>query len=447
MKRHLAGLLALAVLFVGFSQALMAQKPWQDWNDPEFNHQSFHSKEHSAVAKERTAALQVAIERGDRRVGQGVDNYPNHRDCFSCHHQAVPLFAMSLQSPNLGVGQGIWGDQESRRDRIVEFSKKSLERELATLKPEEELGGRGMTLGYALWTMGVSRSDWGKLSDDLVSKAISTQQADGRWRIHSVRPPAASSEFMATALVMFGLHHYEQQGATANSKVSHKELAKAKYRAVLWRVSQPEPSNTEDLCGAIWFDYLALQTFTPAYGGLGFGAPLPGAGATPQAVPSGLTAPALKTTDGADSPDWNQMKEILSCLSEKKVQERRKKLLAMQNSDGGWGYEPGRQSDAYSTATSLLILAQTERQYKLPSVYQSLWFRYGVGYLLRTQQPDGSWHVSSVANPVQEYFDNGDPHETDQFISMQATAWALAALASAYHQHAEPLSVRPPLVR
>jgi len=63
---------------------------------------------------------------------------------------------------------------------------------------------------------------------------------------------------------------------------------------------------------------------------------------------------------------------------------------------------------------------------------------------LSTQKPDGSWHVSSRANPVQEFFDNGDPHETDQFISMQATAWAVAALSSAYHRHRWPLNVAKP---
>jgi hypothetical protein len=51
-------------------------------------------------------------------------------------------------------------------------------------------------------------------------------------------------------------------------------------------------------------------------------------------------------------------------------------------------------------------------------------------YLLRTQYPDGSWLATShVKNKAQPYFENGDPHGVDQFLSTAATAWAVAGLA------------------
>lgn len=100
-----------------------------------------------------------------------------------------------------------------------------------------------------------------------------------------------------------------------------------------------------------------------------------------------------------------------------------------------------RENDAYSTATALLILTQSEDYEKFEFVFDKLWFRYGIRYLLNTQKPDGSWHVSSRANPVQEFFDNGDPHDTDQFISIQATAWAVAALACDQHRINDPLGL------
>ena len=52
-------------------------------------------------------------------------------------------------------------------------------------------------------------------------------------------------------------------------------------------------------------------------------------------------------------------------------------------------------------------------------------------FLLRTQCPDGSWHVKTRSKPIQTFFDNGDPHGPDQFISIPATAWATTALALA----------------
>jgi hypothetical protein len=58
-------------------------------------------------------------------------------------------------------------------------------------------------------------------------------------------------------------------------------------------------------------------------------------------------------------------------------------------------------------------------------------YRRGVGYLLSTQQADGSWHVRSRSPKLQPYFQSGFPHDHDQWISSAATAFAAAALAEA----------------
>ena len=40
-----------------------------------------------------------------------------------------------------------------------------------------------------------------------------------------------------------------------------------------------------------------------------------------------------------------------------------------------------------------------------------------------------SWLVKTRSKPIQKFFDNGDPHGKNQFISISATSWATAALA------------------
>ena len=99
------------------------------------------------------------------------------------------------------------------------------------------------------------------------------------------------------------------------------------------------------------------------------------------------------------------------------------KLLSEQNADGGWAQKPGMQPDAYATGSVLVALHEAGGL----SSQHSAWLR-GRDYLLRTQQPDGSWHVGSRAKPVMEYFESGFPHGTDQFISAFATGWATEAL-------------------
>jgi len=107
-----------------------------------------------------------------------------------------------------------------------------------------------------------------------------------------------------------------------------------------------------------------------------------------------------------------------------------KALLATQQQDGGWQSVDGRPSDAYSTAQALVVL----NDHGGVPVTNAQWQR-GLEFLLRTQAPDGSWHVPSRIHPPAPvsppYFETGYPHGKDQFISSLASAWAVMALARA----------------
>jgi N-acyl-D-amino-acid deacylase len=102
----------------------------------------------------------------------------------------------------------------------------------------------------------------------------------------------------------------------------------------------------------------------------------------------------------------------------------RNEIIAAQLPDGGWGQLTGMGSDAYATGQTLYFLQQTGTSTNDHII------KRGVQFLIKTQHADGSWFVKSRSKPVQRYFDNGDPHGTDQFISTPATCWAVAALAS-----------------
>jgi ankyrin repeat protein len=105
-------------------------------------------------------------------------------------------------------------------------------------------------------------------------------------------------------------------------------------------------------------------------------------------------------------------------------------LVAAQRRDGGWNSVTGRDSDAYSTAEALVALHLAGG---LPVANQQ-WMR-GLQFLLDTQKPDGSWHVTSrMVTPVQvspPYFESGYPYGHDQFISLMGASWSIMALADA----------------
>lgn len=98
-------------------------------------------------------------------------------------------------------------------------------------------------------------------------------------------------------------------------------------------------------------------------------------------------------------------------------------LVAAQKDDGGWPQEPGMASDAYATGQALFALRQTGTPRADVAAVRA------AAFLKRTQYADGSWRVETRAKPVQRDFDNGDPHEKHQFLSVAATSWATAALA------------------
>jgi rhamnogalacturonyl hydrolase YesR len=95
----------------------------------------------------------------------------------------------------------------------------------------------------------------------------------------------------------------------------------------------------------------------------------------------------------------------------------------LQREDGGWAQLAQLPSDAYATSVALYALEQAGMTPRDPAS------RRAVDYLLRTQQPDGSWHVTSRATKLQPYFQSGFPYDHDQWISAAATGWAVAALS------------------
>ena len=98
-------------------------------------------------------------------------------------------------------------------------------------------------------------------------------------------------------------------------------------------------------------------------------------------------------------------------------------LAAEQRPDGGWSQLATLPSDAYATGQALVALHDGAAVATTSAAY-----RKGIAFLLRSQHPDGSWHVISRARGTQAYFESGFPYGTDQFISAAGTAWATTAL-------------------
>jgi hypothetical protein len=107
------------------------------------------------------------------------------------------------------------------------------------------------------------------------------------------------------------------------------------------------------------------------------------------------------------------------------IQKTARELLALQQSDGGWGQLPSLASDAYATGQALVALRESRAL-----AADSPTYRRGIQFLIESQLEDGSWHVRTRALPIQPHFDSDFPHGLDQFISAAATNWAAMALTA-----------------
>jgi ankyrin repeat protein len=108
-----------------------------------------------------------------------------------------------------------------------------------------------------------------------------------------------------------------------------------------------------------------------------------------------------------------------------------RQLLEMQREDGGWSQLPELASDAYATGEVLVALHEGAGVSTSDPAYQR-----GLQFLLKSQQADGSWRVTSRLHPpapVSPPYVNTEfpPFQHDQFVSIMATNWAAAALLHA----------------
>lgn len=109
------------------------------------------------------------------------------------------------------------------------------------------------------------------------------------------------------------------------------------------------------------------------------------------------------------------------------IQKAVDEVRSGQLPDGGWSQMPDLQSDAYATGQALYALHVAGGMPVTDPVYKA-----GVAFLLRTQDPDGSWFVNKRAMPANNYLDAGFPHGESQYSSFNGTCWATLALLETF---------------
>ncbi len=310
-----------------------------------------------------------AVQRGLSVLEKAAKNYPEHRDCFACHHQTVPLAAMRFaRQSQLKVDEPLFGD-------TVEFVRNYFAKRADEMKQGRGIPGRAFMVGYGAWSFELADVDLpNDLREAMSQFVIHRQEANGRWQPASIRPPSEQSEVMNTALALRVLRPRKHSDRPFAADAEWSVTAEAtEQRALDWLNAAPLKWQ-EDFVARLW----CLSWF---------------------------------------GDETNQRPELV------------RQIVARQHPDGGWAAEDDLRSDAYSTGLTMFALLDTGESPTSATIARS------VAYLLKTQHADGSWLVETRAKPVQVFFDNGDPHGKNQFISIAATGWSTTALALSLPKH------------
>ncbi|MFQ5733978.1 MAG: prenyltransferase/squalene oxidase repeat-containing protein [Planctomycetaceae bacterium] len=175
------------------------------------------------------------MKRGLAVVRKAARNYPKHRKCFSCHHQALPLVAM--------VAASLFDSKDDKKltadaAEIVKFTRKSFRGRIDRLKAGKGIGGRAMTVAYGLWTLEIANEEPDDPTEAMVTYLLKTQHANGYWVLSSHRPPLEESRITCTTLALSSMKQFA-------TKSQQKQVDRATEKAEKWLL-QVKPKSTED---------------------------------------------------------------------------------------------------------------------------------------------------------------------------------------------------------
>jgi len=249
----------------------------------------------SAWADDPANTAKAAVDKALQRVEAGVTNYPKHRQCFSCHHQAMAVFSMTA------AGQRGFAVDADLLKKQIDFSLKSF-RNHARIAAGQGVGGDSTSVVYALHTLAAADHPYDDTVAALVKYLLVRQRKEGGWSFPANRPPTMSSAFTNTGMAVYALKHYGPPKDAPAAEELQQRIDAAVAKARDWLLSN-SPVTTEDKV----FHLRGL-------------------------VYAAAPAEAIETA--------------------------RTQLLEEQNEDGSWSQLPTMAGDAYATATVLVALKQ-----------------------------------------------------------------------------------------
>jgi hypothetical protein len=146
--------------------------------------------------------IRAAVARSLPLLQKSGAEYIAHRDCFSCHHQALPLLALTTARPR---GFTINGDELRKQ---VAHTSDFLAKNRENYAKGKGTGGQADTAGYSLLALDVGGWKSDTTTAALAEYLLLRDKDSDHWHVSSRRPPSEASSFATTYLALRGLRAF-----------------------------------------------------------------------------------------------------------------------------------------------------------------------------------------------------------------------------------------------
>jgi N-acyl-D-amino-acid deacylase len=246
-----------------------------------------------AAPAARPDPAKAPVKKALRRIEQGAAAYITKRKCFSCHHQALPILALSSARR-----RGFTVDADKLR-RQMEFTLHAF-KDRDKVAQGKGVEGASTQAAYALFALEGAGHPADETTAALVRYLLARQRRDGAWPALARRPPMEGSLFTNAALALRALRKYGPPKDARGAGELRARVEEAFRKGRHW-LREHEPEMTED-------KVFHLRGLVAA------------------------SAPA------------------------KEVAAARDRLLKEQRRDGSWSQVPDREGDAYATGSAVMSL-------------------------------------------------------------------------------------------
>lgn len=194
----------------------------------------------AAAAELSPAEKQVraAVAKALPLIRKGADGHMEHRTCFACHNQALPLLALTTAR-----SRGFTVDGKAV-DKQASFIAHFLDTNRANFLKGRGTGGQADTAGYALLALELCGHKPDQTTASVAEYLLLRDKGRDHWRTSGDRPPSEASPFSTTYVALRGVQTF--------GTPQQKERVAGRVRTVRGWLEKTAAKDTEDRVFRLW---------------------------------------------------------------------------------------------------------------------------------------------------------------------------------------------------